>query len=87
MTLGNKIQELRKSKLLSQEAFADTMGVTRQSVSKWELDQSIPTIDKLIEMSEFFNVTLDEMLRDDAHSSSVFTDTCLDHCNYKHSQV
>ena len=37
MTLGNKIQELRKSRSLSQEAFAEIMGVTRQSVSKWDL--------------------------------------------------
>jgi DNA-binding transcriptional regulator YiaG len=42
MTLGTKIQELRKKQSLSQEAFAEIMDVTRQSVSKWELDQSCP---------------------------------------------
>lgn len=67
MTLGNKIQELRKKQLLSQEAFAEIMNVTRQSVSKWELDQSYPAIEKLIEIADFFNITLDELLRDEAN--------------------
>lgn len=71
MTLGNKIQELRKKQSLSQEAFADIMGVTRQSVSKWELDQSYPAIDKLVEMADFFNVSLDEMLRNETNPSSI----------------
>jgi len=69
MTLGNKIQELRKSQLLSQESFAETMKVTRQSVSKWELDQSYPSIDKLVEIADFFNVSLDEMLRNEVDPS------------------
>lgn len=64
MTLGNKIQELRKNKLLSQEAFAEIMGVTRQSVSKWELDQSYPAVEKLVEIADFFEITLDELLRE-----------------------
>lgn len=64
MTVGNKIQELRKNKSLSQEAFAEMMGVTRQSVSKWELDQSYPAIDKLVEIADFFGISLDELLRE-----------------------
>ncbi len=64
MTLGNKIQELRKKKSLSQEAFAEIMGVTRQSVSKWELDQSYPAIDKLVEIADFFGISLDDLLRE-----------------------
>jgi len=65
MTLGNKIQELRKKKSLSQEAFAEIMGVTRQSVSKWELDQSYPAIDKLVEIADFFGISLDDLLREE----------------------
>lgn len=64
MTLGNKIQELRKNKYLSQEAFAEIMGVTRQSVSKWELDQSYPAIEKLVEIADFFGISLDDLLRE-----------------------
>ena len=63
MTLGSRIQLLRKQKSLSQEEFANSMGVTRQSVSKWELDQSYPAIDKLIEIANFFHISLDEMLK------------------------
>lgn len=78
MTLGNRIQELRKRQSLSQEAFADIMGVTRQSVSKWELDQSYPAIDKLIEIADFFNVSLDEMLRNETNQSSIKTNNVQD---------
>ncbi len=63
MTLGTKIQELRKEQSLSQEAFAEIIGVTRQSVSKWELDQSCPAIDKLVEIADFFHISLDDLLR------------------------
>jgi len=63
MTLGSRIQLLRKQKSLSQEEFANSMGVTRQSVSKWELDQSYPAIDKLIEIANFFHISLNEMLK------------------------
>lgn len=64
MTLGEKIQKLRKSKQLSQEAFADIFMVSRQSVSKWELDQAVPEISKLIELAEYFQITVDELVRD-----------------------
>jgi len=75
MTLGNKIQELRKARLLSQEAFAETMNVTRQSVSKWELDQSYPSIDKLVEIADFFNISLDELLRNEVNPP--ITNNCI----------
>jgi transcriptional regulator with XRE-family HTH domain len=65
MTLGNKIHELRKKQSLSQEAFAEIMGVTRQSVSKWELDQSYPAIDKLVEIADLFSISLDDLLRNE----------------------
>ncbi len=69
MTLGSKIQKLRKSRSLSQEAFADIMNVSRQSVSKWELDQTYPEINKLIEIAEFFNISLDELLRENTNET------------------
>ncbi len=80
MSLGLKIQTLRKSKNLSQEAFADIMKVSRQSVSKWELDQTYPEINKLIEIADYFQITLDELLRD--NQSEISSDLKLKEENY-----
>ncbi len=63
MTIEERIQELRKGKNLSQEQLADLLGVSRQSVSKWESGQSLPEIEKLIAMSELFDVTADYILK------------------------
>ena len=60
--VGVKIQQHRLRCRLSQEALAEKLGVTRQSVSKWELGQSLPEIDKIVDMSRLFNVTTDELL-------------------------
>ncbi len=63
MTLGEHIQSLRKEKGLSQEALGEALGVTRQSISKWESDGAIPEIDKLIALSKLFGVTVGELLQ------------------------
>ena len=65
MTLGEKITLLRKQHHLSQGDLAEQMKVSRQSVSKWETDVSIPDLDKLILMSNLFGVTIDEMVKQD----------------------
>ena len=62
MTLGEKISELRNSKNMSQSDLAEKLDVSRQSVSKWETDSSIPELDKLIQLSDLFGVTLDELV-------------------------
>ncbi len=54
MNMADRIQYLRKAKGLSQEEFADKIGVSRQSVSKWESGQSFPDLEKIIIMSVFF---------------------------------
>lgn len=64
MQLGEKIQTLRKQKGMSQEQLALQLDVSRQSISKWELNQSIPDIDKIILLSDFFHVTTDYLLKD-----------------------
>lgn len=64
MTIGQKIVQLRNSAGISQEHLAETLGVSRQSVSKWEMDQALPQIDKVIHISELFNITTDELLHD-----------------------
>jgi len=65
MTIEERIQELRKSKGLSQEQLAEMLGVSRQAVSKWESGQSLPEVEKLIAMGEFFGVTIDYILKGD----------------------
>ena len=61
MKFSEKLMSLRKSKGWSQDEFADKIGVTRQTVSKWELDKTVPDMNKLIEMSKVFEVSLDEL--------------------------
>lgn len=63
MNMADRIQYLRKTKGLSQEELADKMGVSRQAVSKWESEQSTPDIEKIIMMSEIFEVTTDYILK------------------------
>ena len=62
MTLGQRIQELRKRAGLSQEGLGEALGVTRQAVSKWESDNGIPELDTLIAMSRLFGVTIGQLL-------------------------
>lgn len=62
MTLGQRIQELRKQNNLSQEALGDRLGVSRQAISRWEMDGAVPEVDKLIAMSRLFGVSLNELL-------------------------
>ena len=64
MTLAERIFALRTQRDLSQEELAEQLGVSRQSVSKWETGQSVPDLDKLIKLADLFGVTLDELARD-----------------------
>jgi len=63
MNLSEKIFELRKAHGMSQEQLAEKMGVTRQSISKWESGESLPDVDRLPELSRIFNVTTDYLLK------------------------
>jgi len=65
MTLGEKISALRVKANLSQEELADKINVSRQSVSKWEVNQALPQIDKVLLLCELFNVTCDQLLKDE----------------------
>lgn len=65
MILADKIIELRKKEGWSQEELAEKLSVTRQSVSKWEGAQSIPDLDKVVQMSRLFGVTTDYLLKDE----------------------
>lgn len=62
MSIGTKLYELRKKKGLSQEEVADKLDVSRQTVSKWETDQSMPEFDKIVPICELYSITADELL-------------------------
>ena len=64
MTLGEKIFNLRTEKGFSQETLGEKLGVSRQSVSKWETDQSVPELDKIVAISEVFGVSTDYLLKE-----------------------
>ncbi|MDR0443336.1 MAG: helix-turn-helix domain-containing protein [Treponema sp.] len=62
LSIGMKIQEYRVKHGFSQEMLADKLGVSRQSVSKWEVGLTLPEIDKIMAMSVLFSVSTDELL-------------------------
>lgn len=63
MNFGTKLQNLRKSKGFSQEQLADQLGVSRQAVSKWETGDGYPELDKLIQISNLYDVSLDYLVK------------------------
>ncbi len=65
MTIGEKIMYLRTQAKISQEQLAERLDVSRQSVSKWELDQAQPQVDKLLQLCDLFSISSDELLRKD----------------------
>ena len=65
MSIGINIQKLRINNGLTQEQFAEKLGVSRQSISKWEIGQSLPEIDKVVLMSKLFSVGTNEILLED----------------------
>lgn len=62
MTLGTKLQNLRKQAAMSQEALAAQLGVSRQAVSRWELDISLPETENIIKLAKIYNVSFDYLL-------------------------
>ncbi len=66
MSIGNRIQQMRIENGLTQEQLAEKLAVSRQSVSKWEMDQSLPEIDKVVQMSRLFSVGTDQILLEEA---------------------
>ncbi len=65
MSFHSKMIKLRKIKGLTQESFAAEIGVSRQSVYKWESGQSYPDVEKLLKIARTFSVTVDDMLNDE----------------------
>ena len=86
MNFNEKLVNLRKSKGLSQEELGMELDVSRQTISKWEAGQSYPDFQRLVMLSDYFNMTLDELVKDidveevrnknmtDEKVSSIYTD-------------
>ena len=64
MEFNNKPYELRKQKGFSQEELANRLNVSRQTISKWEVGESTPDMEKLVAISDLFGVSLDELVMD-----------------------
>ena len=63
MSLGKNIQYLRKINKLKQDQLAEKMGVSRQTISRWESDEVTPELPKLVEMCSLFSCNMDELVR------------------------
>ena len=74
MTLGQKIAILRNAMKLSQEQLAEKLEVSRQSVSKWESDKTTPEVNIILQLASVFNITLDDLLRDDIPLAPTYTE-------------
>ncbi len=68
MSLGKNIQFLRKQQKITQEQLAERMRVSRQTVSKWETDEVVPELNKLIELSDLFGCKLDALIREELYN-------------------
>lgn len=78
MSLGSNINYLRKQKKLTQEQFAEEMNVTRQTVSRWETDEVVPELAKLVEMCSLFACKLDALVRDDlSDQNDIYSDITI----------
>lgn len=71
MNIGEKILELRKENNLSQEQLAEKLDVARQTISKWELSETCPNIEQAKQLSNLFNISLDELVGNDIKDSIV----------------
>ena len=78
MILADKIIKLRKKNGWSQEELADKMNVSRQAVSKWEGAQTIPDLEKILQLSVLFGVTTDYLLKDEIEDEEIIDDTSSD---------
>ena len=66
MTFGEKLQSLRQRAGMSQDALAERLDVSRQAVSRWERDETMPETDKVVALADIFGVTTDYLLRPEA---------------------
>ncbi len=75
MTIGEKIQSLRKSQGISQEQLAAQLQISRQAVSRWETGESIPDTERIVQLSDIFQVTTDYLLKKEQPAAPVVQQT------------
>lgn len=85
MILADKIMNLRKQNGWSQEELADKLGISRQSVSKWESAMTIPDLDKILKMSALFGVSTDYLLKDEIEETALTEGAIIDEEDEKKS--
>ena len=83
MKFSEKIMELRKSKGMSQEEIAGKLNVTRQTISKWESDQTVPDLNRLIDIAKLFGISLDELTNniENSNSENVYKESSIEKNN------
>lgn len=91
MKLGEKIYNLRTSKNMSQGDLAEMLGVSRQSISKWENNSAMPDLEKIIKLSDIFGVSIDDMVKGDVNPTQKQTNTAepeqkVEYVQYVHKQ-
>ncbi|KRG11010.1 helix-turn-helix domain-containing protein [Staphylococcus sp. NAM3COL9] len=75
MEIGKKIKEQREQKNWSQNNLAEILNISRESISKWELNKVYPSIDMLIKMSDLFDTSLDELIKGDKQLKNTIIET------------
>ena len=91
MSLGEKLLKLRKKKGLSQEEVADILHVTRQTVSKWETDQSMPDFDKVVPICNLYEISTEELFHNEVstprEAEEVSIENTTTYQNYNHKKA
>lgn len=84
MDLGNRLYELRKAKKISQEEAAEKLNVTRQTISKWETNQSQPDFDKIMPLCELYEIGVEELFGNQkVNSGEVKQEEVVEETDYK----
>ena len=86
MTVGEKIQFYRKKIGLSQEELGQKLLVSRQTVSLWEMDKTMPTVDNLVRLKEIFGVSVDRILSDSEETEEVCEETIKEKYEFEYSK-
>ncbi|CRV27629.1 helix-turn-helix domain-containing protein [Staphylococcus saprophyticus] len=86
MEIGSKTKEKREQKHWSQDEPAEILNISRQSISKWELNKVYPSIDMLIKMSDLFDISLDELIKGDKQFKKTIIETYQDPVSYHHQK-
>lgn len=86
MNIGEKLFELRKSKNLTQDDVAEKLEVTRQTVSKWETNQSTPDFDKIVPLCELYRITPNELLTKEKQEQETDKNECNEEFNWNEAK-